>query len=108
MKVWLLIEASQAALQEQEEMIKTQQLKNKYDTLVNKNKTLDQMDIALQKNEAHMVVSGARFNSPSFMAANTDIVEKGDEARRNADSSEAINDYVLQMQRDSAQQQAAF
>ena len=84
---------------EQEQMIQTQTLNNQYKTLVQKNKTLDQMQISLQKGEAHQAVTGAAFNSPSFFAQQSNIVQQGDRALRNADTAQALNDYSLQMEK---------
>ncbi len=95
--------ANNQALQEQEQMIKTQSLDNQYKTLVNKNKTLDQMQISLQKGEAHQAVTGATFNSPTFYASQVNIIQQGDKALRNADTAEALNNYALEMKKREAE-----
>ena len=100
--------ASSEAAAEQQQMLKTQQLENKYKTMVRKNTTLDQMQTQLQRNEAHQAVSGGKFNSPSFFAVQADATQEGAEALRNADTAEALNDYSLKMQERSAQTQANY
>ena len=97
---------SHAAMVEQERALHTQQLENQYNTAVRKNQTIDRIRVSLQTNEAHMAMSGAATNSPSFFAANSNIVKKGDQALRNADTAEALNNYSYQMQEANARQRA--
>lgn len=76
--------------------------------MLRKNKTLDQMQLQLQRNEAHQAVSGGKFNSPSFFAIQADTNQEASTALKNADTAEALNDYSLKMQERQAQTQANF
>ena len=90
--------SSQDALQEQEEMLHSQALENKYKTLARKNQTLDEMSDALSKNIAHEAVTGFAFGSPTFVSQNAYIIHQGDEALKHADIASALNDYSYQME----------
>lgn len=98
--------SSQEELQEQQQQLHTQQLENQYKTVVRKNQTIDRVKVALENNQAHMAMTGAASNSPSFFAANSNIVEKGDQAMRNADTSEALNNYSYQIQEENDRRRA--
>jgi len=89
--------ASQDALEQQQQMLETQHLQNRYQTLSRQNQTLGEMRITLQKNEAHEAASGGKMDSPSFFAQQANTIQQGDTALRNAGTAEALNDYSLDM-----------
>lgn len=102
------VNASNEALAEQNKAIETQELTNNYKKLVRQNQTLDQMQLALQKNEAHQAASGFTFASPSFFATSHEIAKEGAKAYQNAEVASALNDYALKMQQREAQTQASL
>lgn len=99
------IDAAQAAMVNEEQLLRTQEQQNQYNNLVNKNKTLDKMRLALETNEAHMAASGVASNSPSFITNNVQTIEHGDRALRNSNTATALNDYSLRLKNQALQQQ---
>jgi hypothetical protein len=97
--------SSSEAVAEQEQALHTQELNNTYETAVRKNQTLDQLQMQLQKGEAHQAASGARFDSPSFFNDAVQSNVEADKAIKNANVASSLNQYKLKIEQQNAERQ---